>query len=162
MTTSTEHRPEPVAPPRRPPAGAPDAAPPERGPTRLRTPLLLGAGVAGLTGYLHQVDPNEPGHYPGCPFLALSGWFCPGCGGLRAVHHLSHGEVDLAMGMNPVVVLLLPVAVVLWVGWVVRAARGLPEWVPSTRAVLVMTAFVVAYWVVRNLPFAEPYLSRLT
>lgn len=160
MTTPTRPRPGGPAPPsgERPAGGAAG----QRARGRLRTPLLLGAGVAALTGYLHQVDPNEPGHYPGCPFLTLSGWYCPGCGGLRAVHHLSHGELDLALGMNPVVVLLLPVALVLWVGWVVRAARGLPEWVPSTRAVLVMTGFVVVFWVVRNLPFAEPALSRLT
>ena len=42
---------------------------------------------------------TSPGHYPTCPFLAITGWYCPGCGSLRAVHDLLHG--DLAGAVRP-------------------------------------------------------------
>ncbi len=129
---------------------------------RLRGPLLLGAGVAAATLFVRQVDPNEPGHYLGCPFLNLTGQFCPGCGGLRTVHHLAHGELELAWGMNPLVVVMIPVAVALWGFWLVRAWHHRPAWSPPLRAVYAFGAVVFGFWVVRNLPFAEPYLSHLT
>ena len=49
-------------------------------------------GVAVALATLATVDPNQPGHYPTCPFLATTGFYCPGCGALRAVHDLLHGE----------------------------------------------------------------------
>ncbi|MBT0768891.1 DUF2752 domain-containing protein [Kineosporia sp. J2-2] len=86
-------------------------------------PVAVAAVVAAATGRLALVDPAQPGHYPGCPFLALTGRFCPGCGGLRAVHHLAHGDVVAALSSNLLVVLAVPVLVVLWFRWVARVSR---------------------------------------
>ncbi|HEX8006255.1 MAG TPA: DUF2752 domain-containing protein, partial [Trebonia sp.] len=65
---------------------------------------LAPAGVAAITvaatGYVAAVDPNAAGHYPLCPFLAVSGFYCPGCGTLRAVHALAHGDPLAALGLN--------------------------------------------------------------
>jgi hypothetical protein len=71
------------------------------------------------------VDPNVPGHYPLCPTKAITGLDCPACGGLRAVHSLLHGDVTGAVDHNAfVVLLLLPVAVVLWGRWLWHAWQG--------------------------------------
>ena len=92
---------------------------------RLRDPLGVGALVVAATAYLAFVDPNEAGHYPLCPTKALTGLDCPGCGGLRAVHSLTHGDLLGALNHNALVVLIvLPVAVALWVRWLVLAWRG--------------------------------------
>ena len=40
-----------------------------------------------------MVDPNQPGHYPTDPFLAITGLYCPGCGTLRALHALARGDL---------------------------------------------------------------------
>ncbi|WP_352301936.1 DUF2752 domain-containing protein [Kineosporia sp. NBRC 101731] len=85
-------------------------------------PLVVAAVTGAATGYLAVVDPNRPGHYPGCPFRALLGVYCPGCGGLRAVHDLAHGDVPAALSSNLLVTLVAPVAVVLWVRWFRRLA----------------------------------------
>lgn len=135
-------------------------APHEPGPGRLRALLpqaaVLGGVTAGALIVALRGDPNEAGHYPGCPFLAMTGYYCPGCGATRLVYALTHGDVGTAFGLNPLLFALLPVFGYLFARWTVQTARGLPM-----RTVLftppVVYAFVgllIVYWVVRNLPFA--------
>ena len=59
-----------------------------------------------------------------CPFLALTGWSCPLCGGTRLGAALLHGELGVAFGLNPVVFLGLVLVAVLAVVWLVEAAGG--------------------------------------
>ncbi|GAA2847170.1 DUF2752 domain-containing protein [Streptosporangium fragile] len=119
----------------------------------LGTALAAGAAVA----FVGAVDPNEPGHYPTCPFLALTGLYCPGCGGLRAVHALVHGDPATAVGLNPVVVVMIPVLAVFWAYWALRSWRGGPPIGKSVRPVYVwlFLALMIVFWIVRNLPFGE-------
>jgi len=114
---------------------------------------VTAAGVAMVT----VVDPHEPGHYPTCPFLALTGFYCPGCGAMRMVNSLTHGHLGAAFGLNPLLFLLLPVFVYLYGRWSVLSARGEPmssvlfrPWVAQ-----VFLVVLVAYWILRNLPFAH-------
>jgi hypothetical protein len=94
---------------------------------RLRTPLAVGAVTVLASVYLGVVDPNVPGHYPLCPTKAVTGLDCPGCGGLRAVHSVLHGDLVGALDHNAFIVLVvLPVALVLWGRWMWHAWRG-PE-----------------------------------
>ncbi|MEU8382534.1 DUF2752 domain-containing protein [Streptosporangium sp. NPDC048865] len=126
----------------------------------LGTALATGAAVA----FVGAVDPNEPGHYPTCPFLMLTGLYCPGCGGLRAVYALVHRDPVTALGLNPFVVLMVPVLVVLWGRWTLRAwsggSAGKSGGAPAGKSirpvyVWLSLALMVAFWIVRNLPFGE-------
>lgn len=108
----------------------------------------------GAVATIALVSPEEPGHYPTCPFLALTGWFCPGCGSLRAVHALAHGDVATAWDRNPLAVLLLPAVVVAWVAWGLRLA-GRRAWHPSRIPagwIWGLLVVVLVYWLARNLP----------
>ena len=130
---------------------------------RLRGPLAV-AGVTLLAaGYVGLVDPNAPGHYPLCPTKALSGLDCPGCGGLRSVHSLLHGDVAGALDHNALVVLVvLPLALVLWARWFRREWRGpepegaddapvrAPDPVASPQLLWALLALAVVFTVVRN------------
>ena len=88
-------------------------------------PLLVAGGVLAATAYVAFVDPNQPGHFPLCPFKEITGLDCPGCGGLRAVHALTHGDLGTALDQNLLVtVLVLPLAVAAWVAWVLRCRPG--------------------------------------
>ena len=93
------------------PAPLPTAA------SRLRAPVLCAAGVLAATALLYARDPHRPGSYGFCPWNALTGGYCPGCGGLRAVHDLTHGDLAAAASSNLLVVALLPAAVLLWATW---------------------------------------------
>ncbi|HWI43027.1 MAG TPA: DUF2752 domain-containing protein [Nocardioides sp.] len=112
------------------------------------------AGVAAAA-VLASVDPHEPGHYPTCPFLAVTGLYCPGCGSLRAANSLLHGHLTGALDRNPLAVVMLPLVVAAWALWGLRLAGVATAWhptripVPWIRALLVA---VVAFWVLRNVP----------
>jgi len=74
-----------------------------------RAQALALAGLAALgVCVLYVYPPPAARWFPRCPFLALTGWKCAGCGGLRAMHALLHGRVAEAMGYNGFLVTLLP------------------------------------------------------
>lgn len=50
---------------------------------------------------LFAFDPAVTWWFPSCPLYALTGWVCPLCGSLRAVHALLHGAPRVAFGLNP-------------------------------------------------------------
>jgi len=103
-------------------------------------------------GVVAAVDPADPGApYPDCPVLALTGVPCPGCGGLRALHALTRGDVPAALALNPLVLLALPLAVVGLAVWLHAAAHGraaapvrrLAAW-SAPRAAVLASAVAVA------------------
>jgi hypothetical protein len=121
---------------------------------RIAAPVLALAGVAGAFAYVGAVDPNEAGHYPACPLLRLTGIYCPGCGGLRSAHAVAHGDLAAAFQDNALAVVGYALAAVLWLVWLVRAARGqdLAVLQPSARARWALGALVLAFTLLRNLP----------
>lgn len=120
-------------------------------------PLTAAAVVVAGFALVAVVDPNEPGHYPACPFLALTGHYCPGCGSLRAAHALAHGDVTVATGSNLLFVLALPGAVALWARWLYARAKGRPDPPLPERpmAWIIGIAVLVIFGVVRNLPWGR-------
>lgn len=119
----------------------------------------LGAAVAAGAAFavVAVVDPNVPGRYPPCPLLWLTGLYCPGCGGLRAMHALAEGDLPAALGFNPLAVALLPVAAALWARWAVRCWTGRPALRKSAHPAFawLFLAVIIVYGVVRNLPFGR-------
>jgi hypothetical protein len=132
-----------------------------------RPPALAGPalGLAGAATYAAAnlgLDPfathEIATHEIGCPFLAVTGLWCPGCGSSRAANLILHGDLTGAFHYHPFVVPVLLLLAYLWVGWVVRraaphraapwrSASQLPTWAPLGIGV----AFA-ALWVLRNLP----------
>jgi len=127
---------------------------------RSARPLGVLAGAVAALTYLGVVDPHAPGHYPPCPFLWLTGLYCPGCGALRALHDLAHLDVVGAWGMNPLALLALPILGFSWVAWLRRAALGRERvWVAPARVIWILFAAVVVFGVARNLPAFAPWLA---
>lgn len=134
---------------------SPFAAPPSRW-DRLRAPLLTGGLAVGLTVALHVRDPHASGSWGICPWLALTGYYCPGCGSLRSVNDLSNGDVVAAAGSNLVFLAMVPVLVFWWLRWTERAWSGTARaGVVSRRSglwIALAAVVMVAFGVVRNLP----------
>ena len=61
---------------------------------------LIALGFAGVA-VLYTFDPRNPGTYPICPFLGLTGFHCPGCGTLRALHQLLARQCRRRVGLQP-------------------------------------------------------------
>ena len=118
---------------------------------RRRLEIAAGLGVLALAAaVVGSADPETSGAYPACPFRALTGLACPGCGSLRALHDLVHGSPLAALDHNAAFVAVLAMAVLLSVRAFVRPAiRAVRPWLPYAALGL------LALWtVLRNLPWA--------
>lgn len=113
----------------------------------------MGLVFAGLI--LHYFNPTEHRFYPLCMLHALTGLHCPGCGALRAVHHLTHGEFATAFYCNPLLIAALPLAFLAALRWLIYRHDQRPPAAFFTRPAVVWTllALIVAFSVLRNLPF---------
>lgn len=132
---------------------------------RLLAPFATIVVLLLATAYVRAVDPNVPGHYPGCPTQTYLGIDCPGCGGLRATHELANGDVVAALDHNILVVLAAPVVAILLILWIRRAWLGVvsdPAQYSPRRATLekvvplTVVGVMLAFSVIRNL---VPYLG---
>ena len=118
-------------------------------------PLLSIAGLTAATVALHVRDPHVSHSWGVCPLYALTGVYCPGCGGLRGVNDLSNGHLGQAASSNLLLVLAIPFAVVFFLrwsygAWTDREVRPVPAIPRSVTTALIV--LVVAFTVARNLP----------
>ncbi len=120
--------------------------------------ILAGAGIfAGLAGAftVGYFNPATGALFPACPFHALTGLNCPGCGLTRGFHAFFQGDVLTALHFNA----LLPVYLVLFLylfvslGLILIRGRGLAFRAFSPRALYGFLALALFFSVVRNLPF---------
>jgi hypothetical protein len=127
-------------------------APPATRGRRMLAPAAAIGGLALATLALNLRDPHQHGSWGICPSAAM-GIYCPGCGGLRAVNDLTHGDVGAALSSNILVTLLIPVAVVLLSLWAVDRWRGHTRTVPWRRLRPIVVSLVTVMFlfaVIRN------------
>lgn len=112
--------------------------------------------MAGLVGLLllWKFDPASSGIFPPCPLHYLTGWYCPGCGSLRAMHQLLQGNVRAGWALNPLTMVLLP-----FIGYglmsqalLVLRGRRLPGIFLSANIIRALCGVIVLFGILRNLP----------
>jgi hypothetical protein len=119
--------------------------------TRGAAHLLAGCALVAAALMLFAFDPARSGLFPPCPFHALTGLQCPGCGTLRALHALSHGHVLSALDLNPLAMVFLVI------GLAFVLARCLHmRLAPPRFAGWIVFSVIMLYWVARNVP-AYPF-----
>ncbi|MEZ5465932.1 MAG: DUF2752 domain-containing protein [Lysobacteraceae bacterium] len=122
-----------------------------RSPPRWLLALSVAAVLSVATTLLFVVDPASPDNWlPGCPFHALTGLYCPGCGTTRALHALLHFDWPKALSMNPLAVLAIPLLPLLLLHQL-HPRLTFARWTADARAWLVL---VLAFAILRNLPWA--------
>ena len=89
--------------------------------------------VLCATALMAAFDPATTWWYPSCPFHALTGWLCPLCGSLRAVHALCLGAPLTALAFNPLTIVGLA-------AWSIARTPTM-AFCFSTRGVAVLIAF---------------------
>jgi uncharacterized protein DUF2752 len=115
---------------------------------------MVATAAAALT-VLYVSDPARSGLFPPCPLRYLTGWYCPGCGSLRAMHQLLHGNLGAAWALNPLTVLLLPFVVYGLASYAPFEIRGcrLPRIILPAFWIRALCAVIIGFGIARNLPF---------
>ncbi|MET0701577.1 MAG: DUF2752 domain-containing protein [Mycobacterium sp.] len=124
---------------------------------RLGAPLLV-AAVAGCACAAVLIgDPTTPGGViPVCPTKALLGLDCPGCGSLRMIYSLLHGDLLAAVKFNALGLVGLGLLIAAYLTWTYGriVGRRIISWQHHRWAAVVTLALVSVWFVIRNLPFA--------
>jgi hypothetical protein len=113
--------------------------------------VLLAGGLVLLRIY----NPATSTIFPPCPIHYLTGWYCPGCGSLRATHQLLLGNVGAAWAMNPLSMLLFPFLTYGLSREAISYLRGQPspQFAVPGACIRALCALIVLFGIVRNLPF---------
>lgn len=145
----------------------PRATPPLGGPENVRQArqslaiVTLVGIVLGLVFFFF--DPAGGGLFWRCPFNWMTGWYCPGCGGQRALHSLLHGNIRAALRANGLAVLIFaPAVFYAYLRLMLRAFGGTVLPVPRTTAwrIGLFLALIIGYGILRNLPWEHFRLLR--
>lgn len=121
----------------------------------IAAPLIVAAGYV----YIFRFDPNaKTGFYLPCFIHFTTGFYCPSCGNTRALHALVHLDFAGVVNNN---LLFLPLFVMLF--WLLsgeylklllgRRVLWTPNCIPIPMIIL-FAVVVVAFTVLRNLPYA--------
>ena len=121
---------------------------------------LTWATLAAGAVYLFIFEPGKTGFFPICPFRAVTGFTCPGCGSTRGLHRLLHGDVVAAFEFNPLLILSLPFLLYALLRYTNAAISGKPLKGNQLNAKYIWLLFgvIMFFWIYRNTPF-YPFVS---
>ncbi len=125
---------------------------------RLFWGALTLAGAVVIAGILWRFNPMHHAFYPRCALYVTTGLQCPGCGGLRAMHQLLHGNLRQALSLNPVAVLALPFAAFYSVRLMLSHWQGGTITLPFRNQPYVwavLGGLVAGFTIARNLPIGR-------
>jgi hypothetical protein len=102
----------------------------------------------------NPLDTQRSVFFPQCPFHALTGLNCPGCGTTRALHQLVHGDVIGAFEFNPLTMSLLPVFgfFLAWYTVATLTGRTMPRISLPGPYLWIFLFLVFGFGIVRNTP----------
>lgn len=101
-------------------------------------------------------NPTTPGGpFPVCVFKAQWGIDCPGCGGLRMLYSLLHGDLSAAVKFNALGVVAVVLLVWAYAAWTYGrlGRRQVWSWQHHRWSLPVALALVLVWFMVRNLGF---------
>ncbi|HYA45311.1 MAG TPA: DUF2752 domain-containing protein [Acidimicrobiales bacterium] len=106
-----------------------------------------------LAGTVVSANPFRRHLWPPCPLHALTGLYCPFCGGTRAVWAAGHGRFGLMLHENALLP-LIALAVAWW--WLAALGRATGRWrlpLPGGRLFnAAAIVILVGFSILRNLP----------
>ena len=113
------------------------------------------AVLAAAMVTLDFFDPATSGLFPPCPLRYLTGWYCPGCGSLRAMHQLLQGNLRAAWALNPLTIVLLPFLAYGTASYALFEIRGrhLPQIFLPAVWIRALFGVIVLFGIARNIPF---------
>lgn len=110
---------------------------------------LIAAGVI-----LFVFDPGTTQWMPQCPSHYLTDYDCPGCGTLRGVHAILHGDIAAAWHFNAALFFAVPLIIALALAPHTRVGSPLRRLADSRWTPLTVLLLLIAWTILRNLPCA--------
>jgi hypothetical protein len=126
-------------------------------PRGIGAPLLVAASTTLVCAAVWVGDPTTPnGPLPICPTKALLGIDCPGCGSMRMLYSLMHGNLLAAARFNTLALAATVLLVWAYLVWTYGRVTGrrVRSWQHRRWSAAVALVLTVAWFVVRNIPFA--------
>ncbi len=117
--------------------------------------VIITAAVPVLALLYFFADARYSAFFPRCPFFALTGLLCPGCGSQRAMSALLHGNITEAINYNVLLVISLPL--IFYSSYITllntfRAKQIIQQVFYSPVFVKIVFGVVVSFGVLRNIP----------
>lgn len=119
----------------------------------LQNPILfLSVTLMSLVA-IRVRDPHIPGSFPECPSLAITGFYCAGCGSMRAMRDLTEGKIVEAASHN----ILLPFAAVWLTWWFVsytgsKLGKHIKQPPNGYKFTVGLLAVIIVFMLLRNIP----------
>ncbi len=87
-----------------------------------------------------------------CMFQLLTGLYCPGCGGTRAVRYLMQGRLLMSLRYHPLVPYMAAAAAAESISYLASRVLGKPEYYLGHEKELIAIgiAITAANWIVKN------------
>ncbi len=109
----------------------------------------------GLTVLFFVLDPAKHNVFPRCLFNSITGYYCPGCGSQRAIHSLLHLDFAGVVSYN---FLFIPAFLLIFYHYLHPVLNRIFNWkLPNIfyfkSTPWIIFGFVIAFWILRNLPF---------
>jgi len=99
---------------------------------------------------IFHVDLNQV--FPLCGFYRITGYYCPGCGGTRAVVALLHLHILQSLRCHPLVLYTMVILGAFWIGKTLEIVIGRQKWRMRLKPVYLYLALVIVLvqWIVKN------------
>ncbi|HPE77483.1 MAG TPA: DUF2752 domain-containing protein [Draconibacterium sp.] len=119
--------------------------------------LNIGLLIAfvGLAVLFFILDPAKHNIFPRCIFNSITGYYCPGCGSQRAIHSLLHFDIAGVVSYNFLFIPAFLLIIYHYLHPILKQFFGwkLPNIFYFKSTPWIIFGFVIAFWILRNLPF---------
>jgi len=111
--------------------------------------------IVGLTVLFYLVEPTKNSLFPRCVFNSLTGYYCPGCGSQRALHHLLHLNISGVASNN---FLFIPALLLIVYHYAYKLLNKkfdlrLPGLFYYKSTPWIVFGVILLFWILRNLPY---------
>lgn len=100
-------------------------------------------------------NPIQYNLFPKCPFYAITGYKCPGCGSQRAIHYLLNFDLPNAWKQNFLLIIAIPYIIIgLIFEYQKYPTPKMLKWrkiLYGYKAIIIVFIIVIGFWIIRNL-----------
>jgi hypothetical protein len=120
-----------------------------KGKTIIGIVVVVGVFLAATILFIY--NPEDVSFYPRCPLKMLTGYDCPGCGTLRGLHAILHGDFSRAWRLNAALFFAIPAIVFFGLSSKYRVGSIAYRIVSGRLTPRLVFIAIIAWWICRNL-----------